>query len=94
MPAPCHNLRPLVEGFLFGLLHVGPGNEHLLTEAELAVPISSLVRHGQANLLPGDVVVHLSAIQVPDVGGKGGAVLLLGVDEGVHMAIVPQRECV
>ena len=88
MPAPCHNLRPLVEGFLFGLLHVGPGNEHLLTEAELAVPVPPLVRHGKANLLPGDVAVHSSAIQVPDVGGKGGAVLFLGVDEGVHMAIV------
>ena len=28
------------------------------------------------------------------VGGKGGAVLLLGVNEGVDMVIVPQLECV
>ena len=60
----------------------------------VSVPIPSLVRHCQANLLPGDVVAHPSDNQVPDVGGKGGAVLLLGVDEGVHMAIVPQLECV
>ena len=88
MPASCHYLRSHVKGLLPGLHHVGPGNEHLLTEAELAV------RHGKADLLPGDVVVHLSAIQVPDLGGKGGAVLLLGVDEGVHMVVVPQLECV
>ena len=70
MPALGHDFRSFVQGFLPGLLPVGPGNVDLLTEAELAVSISSLIRHGQTHPLPGDVMVYSSAIQVPDVGGK------------------------
>ena len=46
VPTLGHDLRSLVKRFLLGLLHVGPGNVELLTQAELAVSVPSLVRHG------------------------------------------------